>query len=129
MKHFLAPLLAKGDARFALQNARTGVLLAGTIEGAFDSRTRRTGLLGRDAMPPDTALVIAPCSAIHTFFMRFAIDVLFVSSDGRVRKIREHMEPWGIAAAFGSFATIELAAGVVSETRTTRDDSLQVIPT
>jgi uncharacterized membrane protein (UPF0127 family) len=107
---FLAPLLS-GPARPAvLRIERTHVILASHIESAFDSSSRRTGLLGRDHLAEGSALILAPCSAIHTFFMRFPIDVVHVTRDGRVVRIREALRPWRVSAAWRAYATVELAA-------------------
>ncbi len=87
MSHFLRPLLARHPVAQALVNERTGSVVAETLETAFDSGTRRRGLLGRDDLAAGTALVLAPCNAVHTVRMRFPIDVVFVARDGRVTKI------------------------------------------
>ena len=110
--HFLRPLLATpaGNAP-ALVIARTQAPLATTLEAAFDSDSRRRGLLGRSDLAPDTALIIAPCSAVHTLGMRFSIDVIFAGRDGRVLKIAHAVRPRRLAVSWGAFATIEMAAG------------------
>ena len=95
----------------ALINERTGQALASAVEIAGTSATRRRGLLGRDRLDPSTALIIAPCSAIHMFFMRFAIDAVFVDRDGRVRKIAHDLRPWRIATSFRAYAVIEMSSG------------------
>ena len=66
--------------------------------------------------------------AIHTFAMRFAIDVLFVSKDGRVLKVRRGVRPGRIAAAWRAFAVIELPAGSdrTNEAGHARGDQLQI---
>ena len=94
-----------------LINQRTGGTIAHPVEIAATSRTRRRGLLGRTGLDPSWALVIAPCAAIHTAFMQFPIDVAFVARDGRVLKIVRSIGPWRMAAAFGAYAAIEMAAG------------------
>ena len=71
-------------------------------------------------------MIIAPTNAIHTFFMKFAIDVAFVARDGRVLKTRHAMGPWRMAAALRGFAVVELAAGVLAETQTTAGDRLTI---
>ena len=111
-KSFLAGM-KDGDSPRSLMNTRTGRLLASAVEVAGTSQSRRRGLLGRDSLDPSAALVIAPCSAIHTFFMRFAIDAVFVDRAGRVLKVTEHLKPWRIAMSLGAFAVIELNAGSV----------------
>lgn len=72
---------------------------------------RLVGLLGQRALPPEQALLIAPCNNVHTFCMRFAIDVVFLDRDGVVLAIVPHVAPWRIAAARRAHACLELAAG------------------
>ncbi len=102
-------------------------MLATRLEVAFDSKARRTGLLGRDSLPSGTGLVIAPCSSIHTFFMRFAIDVIFVSRNGRVVRVRRRVMPWRIAVAVTAFSVIELPAGTLDSCAIARGDSLAIV--
>ena len=129
MTSFLDPLLRADPSSCALANDRSGRVVAGTLLTAFDSSSRRRGLLGRDSLPEGSALVIAPSNAIHTFFMRFAIDVAFVSRTGRVLKIRSGMPPWRIAGAWGGFAVIELAAGALARSDTRPGDTLHISTT
>ena len=107
---FLEPLLHIPGALWGLTDLDTGSLLAEQVEAALDSASRRRGLLGRDRLD-NTAMVIAPCSAIHMFFMRFALDVIFVNRQGGVLKVCQHVRPWRIAFAWRAFAAIEVAAG------------------
>ena len=126
MKSFLSPLLRQGSAALSLTNTRNKKVVAQTILTAFDSASRRKGLLGRDSLPEHSALIIAPCQAIHTFSMRFAIDVLFVAKDGRVLKTRTNVRPGRIAAALRAFAVVELASGAIARSGTRAGDVLQV---
>ena len=71
-------------------------------------------------------MLIAPSNAIHTFFMKFAIDVAFVAKDGRVVKIRPALAPWRMAAAWGGFAVIEMAAGSFERAETVAGDTLLI---
>ena len=95
----------------ALVNRRTGQTLASPVDLADTRAARRRGLLGRDALDPAVALVITPCWAIHTAFMRFSIDVIFVNRDGLVMRVASRVAPWRAAIAPGAYAAIELAAG------------------
>jgi uncharacterized membrane protein (UPF0127 family) len=104
----------------ALKNSRSGDVLASSVELAMTSAERRRGLLGRDAMTPDSALVITRCNAVHTFWMRFAIDVAFVDASGTVKKVVEGLGPWRMAGALFASTAIEFPAG------TLRDGALQV---
>ena len=126
MKSFLSPLLRSGGSSLALTNARHQRIVARTLLTAFDSKSRRTGLLGRDSLPEGSALIIAPCQAIHTFSMRFAIDVLFVSKDGRVLKGRQAVPPRRIAGSLRAFAVVELPAGALERSGTQAGDRLRV---
>ncbi|PYR46150.1 MAG: hypothetical protein DMF95_19100 [Acidobacteria bacterium] len=127
MRHFLAPLVDAPAGTYALRNERTGVTISTTLMPAFDSRARRRGLLGRHALERHTALVLAPCQAIHTWFMRFAIDVLFVRKDGTVLEVLPGVRPWRIALSLRAFAVIELAAGVAAASETRAGDRLEVV--
>jgi uncharacterized membrane protein (UPF0127 family) len=60
--------------------------------------------------------------------MRFAIDVAFVSRDGRVVKVRSAVRPWRMSAAWGAFAVIEMAAGALEKNGVRPGDLLQVTP-
>lgn len=108
---FLAPLLDGSADRFVLVNARTGAVVASALEPAFDSAARRKGLLGRDGLPDGHAVLIAPSNAVHTWFMRFPIDVVFTARDGTVVKLVPHLGAWRIRASLKAFAVVELSAG------------------
>jgi uncharacterized protein len=125
MTTFLRPLL-RNPGNHSLRNERTGAVLAMHVLGAFDSASRRTGLLRHESFPEGSAIIIAPSNAIHTFFMRFAIDVAFVSKDGRVVKIRAGVPPWRMSAALRAYAVVELPAGTLEKTGTRRGDRLIV---
>ena len=126
MAHFLTPLL-RSKATAGLRIERTGIWLAEIIHGAFDSRTRRTGLLGRDSLPAEQGLVIAPCQAVHTFAMRFPIDIVGVNRAGEVVKIRERVGPRRLVFAWSAFAIVELAGGVCADKGLAVGDRLIVV--
>ena len=107
-------------------NERTGVPLATSIEAAFDSASRKRGLLGRDGLAPRHAMVIAPSNAIHTFFMRFPIDVIFAAKDGTVVGLRQSLAAWRIAIAPRAYCAIELAAGSIERESIAVGDRLVV---
>ena len=127
MKSFVAPLLRSPQVSFALTNTRNSQVVARTLLTAFDSASRRRGLLEHNSLDEGTALIIAPTNAIHTFSMRFAIDVAFVSRDGQVVKVSPAVAPWRIAASWRGFAVVELPAGALAETDTRPGDRLEVI--
>jgi len=94
-------------------NQRTGAVVARDVEVADTRATRNRGLLGRDGLDSGSALLISPCLAVHTAFMRFAIDVVFVDRNDCVVKTVRDLAPWRMAAAWRARRVIELPAGEV----------------
>ena len=111
----------------ALHNASSPRVVAGTVELAVTRAARRRGLLGRDSLAPGHALLIAPCSSIHTWFMRFPIDVIFARRDGLVLKTRAAIPPWKMAFGWGAYAVVELPAGAVAQAGVAAGDRLELI--
>jgi uncharacterized membrane protein (UPF0127 family) len=126
MPSFLSPLLRNPSGAYRLINERTGEVVAQQLLAAFDSKTRRTGLLKHGSLPPGAAMIIAPTNAIHTFWMKFAIDVLFVAKDGVVVKTRSALPPWRMSAAWRAHAVIELSAGALGRSPVRAGDRLSV---
>jgi hypothetical protein len=96
------------------------------LEPAFESASRKKGLLGRDGLPAGHALIIAPSNMVHTFFMRFPIDVLVVARDGCVLKARRSVPARRLVGALRGFAVIELAAHELERSETVAGDRLVV---
>jgi len=127
MTSFLQTLLRKERAdRHHIINTRNGKVVADRVLTAFDSESRRKGLLAHRSLPASTAMIIAPTNAIHTFFMKFSIDVVFVSKDGRVLKIRPRMPAWRMTGSLRAYAVLELAAGSLDSSDTQVGDRLAV---
>ena len=82
-----------------------------TVRRADTFFGRAAGLLLAPALKPGEALLLAPCASVHTAFMRYAIDVVFLDRVGRIRKVILHLKPWRMAACPGAYQTLELAAG------------------
>jgi hypothetical protein len=77
---------------------------------------RMRGLLGRDGLAPGEGMLFPGCSSIHTCFMRFAIDVVYLDAERRTVKIVERLKPWRLSGCRGARDTLELAAGHVAAT-------------
>ncbi len=116
------------DARMLLTNITRGTSLADYLEVATTSARRSKGLLGRDSLPSGGGLWIAPCESVHTFFMRFPIDLVYVDRALRVKKVRDSVRPWRISACLSAYSIIELPAGVVRKTGTKPGDQLEMAP-
>lgn len=86
---------------------------------------RMKGLLGRSYFNQKEALIIKPCNSIHTFFMRFAIDVIFADKQNRVVKTISNLKPWRLSGMYLSASfCIELPAGTIASSSTREGDSL-----
>ncbi len=72
---------------------------------------RMRGLLGRRGLERGEGLLLQPAGSIHTFFMRFPIDVVFLDGDRRVMRVVPSVRPWRTAAVRKARAVLELAAG------------------
>jgi uncharacterized membrane protein (UPF0127 family) len=90
---------------------QTGRVVVERCERAERMRERIRGLLGRDGLEPDTGLWIARTGSVHTFFMRFPMDAVFLDKELRVRKIVPAVKPFRFAWSRGSRSVVELAAG------------------
>lgn len=87
---------------------------------------RLTGLIGRRSLPHGSALVIPRCNQVHTFGMRFPIDVLFLNADN-VILAAESLRPWKISKRHpGARKAIELPAGVIEESGLASGDQLDL---
>ena len=111
----------------ALVNQRTDEALAERVEVAVTRRDRRKGLLGRTGLDASSALILAPCAAIHTMFMRFDIDAVFVDDDGRAVKVVRDLSPWRIALDPTAHAVVELPAGSLREREVNIGDRLYLL--
>jgi uncharacterized membrane protein (UPF0127 family) len=86
---------------------------------------RLIGLMGRAQLPPGEGLHIVPCNSIHTFFMRFPIDIAFLTEQGAVVKTLHALRPWRASAIyFKAHSVLELPAGTLQATQTQEGDTL-----
>ncbi len=115
-------------AQLQALNRTRGAVLAAKLEVAASGRTRRKGLLGRENLVPGEGLWIVPCESVHTFFMRFPIDLVYLDRKNRVRKLRTGVGPWRISACLIARSVLELPAGSIHATQTQRGDIVEVVP-
>jgi uncharacterized membrane protein (UPF0127 family) len=88
-----------------------GTVVCERCSVAATALTRLRGLLGRRELDRGEGLLLRPASSIHTFFMRFRIDVVFLDRELEVRKVVPELGPWRFAGARGAKSALELAAG------------------
>ena len=83
-----------------------------TILTATTFFQRLKGLLGRSSFPPDTLLLFPNSGSVHTFFMRFPIDILFLDADYKILRIRRNVPPFRLCLApRGTRHVAEAASG------------------
>jgi len=107
-----------------IDNRTRGTVLADRAMRAQGWRGRMVGLLDRSALQPGEALILMPCAGLHTFGMRFPIDILLVDRALRVLRILQTVRPGRIATLRVCPGAIELAAGTVRATGTVPGDQL-----
>jgi uncharacterized protein len=127
MRSFLAPAV-DSPRRFCLVRQIDGTPVVSDLTLAIDSASRKKGLLGRDDLPEESGLIIAPSIAVHTFFMRFPIDIIFLSRDAKVLSIKPSVAAWRIAVSLRGFAVLELAAGRAGRCGLTTGELLRLEP-
>jgi len=112
--------------KIRVYNRTRGTLIAGAADLAGNSDSRREGLLKRTGLAPGEGLWIVPCEAVHCFFMKFTIDVLFLNKARKVVKIRPSLKPWRIAGALRAHSVLELPEGQIAATGTLPGDELEI---
>lgn len=116
------------SARLQVRNLTRNTVLATGLEVAGSGASRRKGLLGRDRLAPGEGLWIVPCESVHTFFMRFPIDLVYLDRQHRVRKVRHAVGAWRLSACLSAHSILELPAGTALASKTQRGDTLELIP-
>lgn len=111
---------------YEIVNNRTGNVIATRGKLATSATSRAVGLIGKKGLDPEEALIIRRCWSIHTWFMRFRIDVLFLGKDGRVCKLIRRMPTYRFAASLGARDTIEMAPGALEGLDVRVGDSIEI---
>src|SRR5882672_6201467 len=111
------------------RNVTRRTVLAERVAIAESLLARTRGPLGTRTLPRSEALLLRPCRQVHSFFMKYALDLVFVDRSGRVLLTRENfrtnrVSPLVVRAA----AVLELAAGSLTDTPTEAGDVLSFEP-
>ena len=108
-----------------IRNVTRDADLAEAARSARSFWSRLVGLLGRSGLEPGEALVLDPCSSVHTAFMRFAIDVIYLDRSRRVVKAVSSLKPFRASGVLrGAHSVVELPSGVIAATGTAVGDEL-----
>jgi len=98
--------------------------LGTAVEVADTSAKRQTGLLKHERLEPGEGLWISPCEAVHTFFMKFPIDLVYVDRKRKVRKVRNGVPAWRLSACLPAHSVVELPEGTAKRSGTQVGDEL-----
>ena len=123
--YFIESRRVKPGSPIRISNLTREVVLAHHVQVADHGAARRKGLLGRNSLPPGEGLWIVPCESIHTFGMKFPIDLVYLDRNKKVKKIRNGVPPWRLSACLSAHSVIELASGTVQMTQTKPGDKLE----
>lgn len=112
---------------YKITNLRNGQVVADKAIIARDFKSRAIGLLNRKDLEKGEALVIEPCGSVHTFFMKFCIDLMFLDKEFKVIKTAKSVSPWRLSGClFGSQRVIELPQRTLEEFDVKPGDSIKV---
>ena len=108
-------------------NKTKGTLLAEEAVLADGLFSRAKGLLGKKGLGSGHALILKPCDSVHTFFMRFAIDVIFVDRQQKVDLAIPCLKPWRLSPlCWKARFAIELPCGVIQDSHTEKGDEISI---
>ena len=107
-----------------MRNQTRNTVLGDSIDVADTSATRRVGLLKHDRLEAGQGLWIVPCESVHTFFMKFAIDLVYVDKHRKVRKVRHAVPAWRLSMCLTARSILELPPGTAERTGTVVGDQL-----
>lgn len=108
-------------------NLTKSTWLATKVSKADNFATRLVGLLRRRSLNPDEALWLVPCKGIHTFGMKFPIDVLFLNRRGSVLQMLSRLAPRSFSGlSWRSYSVLELPEGVIEKSNTELGDAMDV---
>jgi uncharacterized membrane protein (UPF0127 family) len=111
-------------------NRTRGTVLCERLEVAASMAAQSRGLLGRDGLAPGTGMLFEgsgflPMMWMHMFFMRFAIDIVFLDRSNRVLRINHGLKPWRVSSmVFGARKALELEAGAAARSATVKGDEV-----
>lgn len=109
-----------------MRNQTRNTVLGTAVDVADSSAKRRAGLLKHERLQPGEGLWIVPCESVHTFFMKFPIDLVYLDKKRKVRKVRKAVPAWRLSACLTAHSILEFPAGTAEETSTQVGDVLEI---
>jgi uncharacterized protein len=118
----------KRSLKYGVRNETRGTSIGDAIDSAETSAQRRVGLLKHSKLEEGTGLWIVPCEAVHTFFMKFALDLIYLDRKHCVRAIARGVAPWRFSMCLPAHSILELPTGTIDRTGTQKGDQLILTP-
>lgn len=122
---FSARRQAPRDQRLRVMNLTRNTELASSMEVADSGPKRNKGLLGRESLAAGEGLWIIPCESVHTFWMQFPIDLVYLDAKRQIAKLAADVRPWRLSACLWARSVLELPAGTIRKTQTQMGDTLE----
>src|SRR5258708_3752965 len=116
------------SSRLRVFNRTRHTVLGTSVEVANHGATRRKGLLGRSGLASGEGIWIIPCESVHTFWMKFPIDLVYLDRNKKVKKVRSGVVPWRLSACLSAHSVLEFASGTIHSTQTRPGDLLAFSP-
>lgn len=114
--------------KYRLRNVTRGTVLGETIDIADTSAKRTTGLLKHTELRAGEGLWIVPCEGVHTFFMKFPLDLVYIDKKNVVRKVVRDVRPWRVSLCLMAHSVVELPVGAIGSSSTQKGDDLVFEP-
>jgi uncharacterized membrane protein (UPF0127 family) len=109
-----------------VRNHTRNTVLGDSVDVADTSEKRRVGLLKHARLEAGSGLWIVPCESVHTFFMKFPIDLVYLDKQRKVRKVRHAVPAWRLSACLTAHSILELPAGTAEKSGTVAGDELSM---
>ncbi|MBI2609120.1 MAG: DUF192 domain-containing protein [Deltaproteobacteria bacterium] len=113
---------------FRIENKKEGKIVAEKAMLADTFFSRLKGLLGTKKLDKGEALILEPCQSVHTFFMKYDLDIIFLNKENIVIGVAEHLKPNRLSAFYRHASkAVELPSGSIVEGRVTVGEKLEFI--
>ncbi len=109
-----------------LFNRTKNLVVIENVKRADSYWSRMVGLLGTPSLPHGNGLWLFPCYDIQTFFMRYPLDIVFVTTEMRVKSVHENVPPWRLLFSWGAESAFEMPVGTIQRGQVAVGDQLDV---
>lgn len=120
--------LSLEDGRVQILNVTRNTQIANRAEVAGSGVKRSKGLLGRKGLERGEGMWIIPCEAVHTFFMQFPLDLIYLDKKNCIKKVRSNVRPWRLSACLSAHSILELPVGAIRDSQSQPGDIVKFEP-